>query len=139
MQVRVAPTPEPETERVETRAATVWIDPDGVHRVQMKPVRRLTEDDARAMQEARERLCGGQGANLLLVEIGSRAPRPSRGAQRFSARPEAVALTRAMAIVGSGRMVSILGNAFFKLSRPPYPTRLFATHDEARTWLATQR
>jgi len=96
---------------------------------------KLTLEDARAMHAARLSL-GATGRGLLvLVDIATR-PSPTREAGEFTRRPEVQRLTRAMALVTPSVLTRHLGNAFLRVMRPQYPTRMFGDEAAALRWLA---
>ncbi|MCA9513937.1 MAG: XdhC family protein, partial [Myxococcales bacterium] len=53
--------------------------------------------------------------------------------------PEAVALTRALALVSPSRAIRLLGNAALSLFRGTYPTRIFSDEGLALAWLEEHR
>jgi len=118
-----------------TPSATVWVGPEGYHRVRITGTGKLTLEDARAMHAARLSL-GATGRGLLvLVDIATR-PSPTREAGEFTRRPEVQRLTRAMALVTPSVLTRHLGNAFLRVMRPQYPTRMFGDEAAALRWLA---
>lgn len=126
----------PPSDPIVTPAATVWVGPEGFHRVRITGTGKLTLEDARAMHAARLSL-GASGRGLLvLVDIATR-PSPSREAGEFTRRPEVQRLTRAMALVTPSLLTRHLGNAFLAVMRPDYPTRMFGDEAAAVGWLTT--
>ena len=133
---RKAPTA-PASDVRETRAASVWADARGIHHVRMKAVGRFTLDDARALHVLRTELSGGRPTPLL-VDIGA-GTMPTADARAFGRTPEAVALTRALALVSPSRAIRLLGNAALSLFRGTYPTRIFSDEGLALAWLEEHR
>ena len=74
------------------------------------------------------------------VLVDSRPVRSmTRAAQRRTAEHEIAAHTAAVAILIDGPVSRMLGNFFLSVSRPAYPTRLFADEASALAWLETFR
>ena len=121
----------------ETRASTVWVDAQGVHRVRMKPVGRFTLDDARALHLVRSELADGH-ATLVLVDIGARTM-PTTEARAFGKTAEAVALTKALALYSPSQLVRVLGNAALSMFKGSYPVRIFSDESQALAWLEEHR
>lgn len=115
----------------------MWVDARGIHRVRMLPIGRFTLDDARALHAVRSELSAGEPA-LLLVDIRA-GTLPTPEARAFGRRPEAVALTRALALVSPSPAVRLLGNAALALFRGAYPTRIFSDETQALAWLEQHR
>lgn len=125
----------PRDQAIVTPAATVWVGPEGFHRVRITGTGKLTLDDARAMHAARLALGAEGRGQLVLVDIATR-PSPTREAGEFTRRPEVQRLTRAMALVTPSVLTRHLGNAFLGVLRPHYPTRIFGDEAAAVRWLA---
>jgi len=104
----------------------------------MKPVGRMTLADVQAIHEARLRLAQGSVDHLLIVDISAR-PHPTAEARAFAKSPEALALTRAAALIARSAVLRVVANAALRVLPTDYPMRLFADETSAREWLATLR
>ena len=69
-------------------------------------------------------------ADIQEVTIGA-----DREARTHYVSDESARYKTGMAMVVRTPMQRMLGNLFFKINRPPYPTRLFNEEDEAIEWL----
>jgi hypothetical protein len=124
--------PPPGVEVVDTGGAWWWVEPDGLagHRNHADLV---TEQHVRDGLRALRALSGGRRVPLV-AETGPLGG-SERGARDALAGPEAVATIAAMGVVVRTPVARALMNLFVRLSRPPYPIRVFATAAEARAWL----
>jgi len=75
------------------------------------------------------------GERATVLVDARRVRTMSRAAQRLTAEHPVSERTDAVAILVDGPVSRMLGNFFLSISRPRYPTRLFADPTEARAWL----
>ena len=59
----------------------------------------------------------------------------TREARQFYSRKESMDTTTALALFVESSISKVLANFYLGLNKPPYPTRLFTSEDEAREWL----
>jgi hypothetical protein len=123
-----------ESERIETEIANIWMGDDGIVYIHFKPTDHHGIADAKLVVDAHNRLAAGQPCPVLAdiqeVKLGA-----NREARAHYVSEESSRYKSGMAMVVSSPMQRMLGNLFFRLNRPPYPTRLFTERDEARAWL----
>lgn len=122
--------------RHQLEVADVFRGPDGVVRIQFHPVKKHGIEQAKQVVEAHNALacevpCGVL-ADLTAVTTGA-----DKQAREYYIGPEASRLKTAMAMVVGSPLQRMLGNIFLKISRPPYPSQLFADEGSALLWLKT--
>ena len=109
----------------------MWLRPDGI--VQMAWLNRAASDleDATAAISAMNELTGGRRSPLLVdLHDGGQQTRPAR--LEFARRDD---LVSAVALIVSTPLGRIMGNFYIRVSRPPYPVRLFDDEASALAWL----
>jgi hypothetical protein len=121
------------SERIETRAAVVWIDDDGICHLDYRGVPSETLEDSKEVFEAIKTLLGGARAPHLIDIRESRSiSRESRSFYGSDLMKEVV--TRGALLVKSG-ISRALGNFFLGVVGPATPVRLFTSEPEALDWL----
>jgi hypothetical protein len=130
----VTPSHEPSTPRpaTTTRTQRICLDGEGILRIDGLPGCTQTREDAIENLAAHRQLGGGR-ARPLLVDL-RRVRTIERGARECyveAAPRQAVAVA---VLVGSP-LSRVIGNFFVGFNRPPVPTRLFTSEDEALLWL----
>jgi hypothetical protein len=119
-------------EPVELPNGRVLIGEDGVIEVRWNDDASVEVADIEAVLDAQLSLMGERAR----VMVDARRVRSmTRAAQRLTAEHPVSERTEAVAILVDGPVSRMLGNFFLSISRPKYPTRLFADPDEARAWL----
>tara|TARA_Y100001968_G_scaffold268344_1_gene258660 strand:- start:37 stop:414 length:378 start_codon:yes stop_codon:yes gene_type:complete len=68
-------------------------------------------------------------ADITRVKVGA-----NREARDYYASEEASVHKSAMAMVVDSVFQRLLGNLFFRINRPPYPTKMFSNRDKAEAW-----
>jgi hypothetical protein len=122
----------PPDDAVRTRTCFLWRDRFifGV----FHPGTEVSGDDARENIAASLRIANGR---KLPVLVDLRAVRAQSAESRtVFAGAEAATFTAACALVIGSPLSRVLGNFYLGFNRPPTPTRLFVSVDEAMTWLA---
>lgn len=123
----------PVGEVIETSVCTVWMGSDGIVRNVFHLKVEVTLPDAIETNKANLEVGGG---NKIVCLIDARNVKSSnREAREFGARPETVDQRTAAAILIGSPVSRAIGTLFMKLSRPPYPSRLFTSETEAVDWL----
>jgi hypothetical protein len=116
--------------------ADVWIDDEDIIWIVFNSTNAHTLDDAMQVVAAHNRLADDQPrailADLRKINVGA-----NRRARKYYVSEEASRLKLAMAMVTRSSIQRMAGNLFLKLSKPPYPTRIFASTPEAIVWLQT--
>lgn len=133
---RVGSTTAPTPRSLDTPAARVELEPDGIVVIHVKSGIDMTEDHMRQILEARFTLAPREAAVLVDAR---RARGVSRAALELSANPKVRPYTDCLAILQGSPVSVVLANFFMVFVRPPYPTRLFRDEDAARAWLRSIR
>ena len=116
---------------VEIDCAKMWMAEDGVCCITISPNIEITIEDAEQILAAQIKLTGGNHTPVL-VDI-RQLKSATREARTFGASKAQTTLALALLVASPvGRMV---GNIFISFSRPPFPTRLFTSEDDAHAWL----
>ena len=122
------------SERIETEIASIWMGDDGIVYVHFKPTDHHGIEEARLVVDAHNRLANGHPhpvlADIQQVKLGA-----NREARAHYVSEESSRYKSGMAMVVKSPMQRMVGNLFFRLNRPPYPTRLFSKSDQAVAWL----
>jgi hypothetical protein len=119
-----------------TSVSTLWLDDDDILHVEYLPGATLTVEDAREQLKAAIDLAGDRPLRVLTdmrgeVRTGDRAVRAELSG------PESAARTRALAMLVDSAAARALVNFYMAVTRPPFPTRMFTSQDEALAWLRT--
>jgi hypothetical protein len=128
----VSPTHEPRARRsVTTRTARVWIGDDGI--LYVEPLPGCTQARADAIENIAVigEVAAGRRPPALADMRGVRGI--DRGARAYYA--EAPPVVSAMALQVGSPLSRAVGTFFVGFNKPPTPTRLFTSADEARAWL----
>lgn len=111
----------------------LWMGEDGILRVDHDPGTRMEVDDIRAFNAAVESYF--EGTPLLVFSDASGIRSSSSEAHKLAAQP--LHFVAALAVKGGSAVSRALVNLFLRVSRPPYPTRLFDDEVTAVAWLKT--
>ncbi len=115
--------------------ADLHIDDDGVLVVEHH--RGTTTDDVGALQLLHAIRDACPAPRYAVVSInGSRATFEGR---QVLAGPDAIGLFAAAAMVVGSRFGKVMGNFFLRVNRPPCPTRIFTSREDARAWILDVR
>ena len=118
--------------------ADIWIDDEDIIWIVFNSTSTHTLDDAKQIVEAHNALADHRPrailADLRKINVGA-----NRSARKYYVSDEASRLKLAMAMVTSSSIQRMAGNLFLKLSKPPYPARIFPDTPEAIRWLKTFR
>lgn len=120
---------------VETNAAVVEVEPDGVVVVRVKAID-MDADRMREVLRARFELV--PRAAPVLVDA-RRVRSMSREAQGLTVSAAERPYPDCLAILMDGPVSVVLGNFFMVFVKPPYPTKLFRDEGVARAWLRESR
>jgi hypothetical protein len=105
---------------------------DGIVRVDYGNCGTLTLGVMRDVHAQRQRL---SGSKLPVLLCANHVVGVEYDAQRFACSAAVCAITAAVAIVVRSFLQRHLVEMFLAYHRPPYPTRLFRTEEEALDWL----
>jgi hypothetical protein len=112
----------------------MWRHADGIVEVEWRRGITITLERAQAATQRYVDEFGPPQRNCLLIDL--RGVRSSqREARTHFARSGAAALVVACALLAESPLDRIIGNFFMRLGRPPYPTRLFGSAQDALEWL----
>ena len=119
---------------VSTRIADVWMGERRVVYIRFRPGEKHGINEAREVVDAHNALAAGAScpvlADLREVRVGA-----DRAAREHYVSEESSRYKSGMAMLVDSPMQRMLGNIFFFINRPPYPTRMFSEQEEALTWL----
>ena len=121
---------------IDTTAARIEAEADGVVVIRVKAGVDLNEDCMREILAARFTLAPGSAT--LLVDA-RRVRSMSRAAMELSANPDVRPFTVSLAVLVASPVSVVLTNFFMVFIRPPYPTKLFRDESAARAWLRQSR
>lgn len=117
------------------RTGHIWLDDEGIVNCAQDAGTEIDLPDIHAFVAAVSSLAGDEGAFVYSDATGVRSS--SREATKEAGKP--MPFVRALAIRGGSAVSRALVHLWLKLFRPQYPTRMFATRDEAMAWLRTLR
>ena len=113
---------------------TMWLEEDGLLMIEFKPTPEHTVEDARALVAQHNVLAEGKKVRVL-ADCRKITVSASKEAREHYVSEEGARCKLGMAMVVDNMVQRMIGNIFFRMNKPPYPTRLFSDLDTARTWL----
>lgn len=120
-------------EVIETAISTVWRGSDGICRIIIHEGAEIEIEEMKESVAVRNQLIGNKRAPVL--NDMRRIRSVTREARSFPSQPENANYVLAMAILQNSAVTQIIGNLFVNFSKPPYPTKLFASEEDAIRWL----
>ncbi len=126
----------PSSSQIELDIADVTRGDDGIIRIIFHPTPSHDLLAAKEVVAAHNSLAEGVPCGVL-ADIRNVTVGADRQARQYYTTEEASYLKSAMAMVVTSPVQQMLGNIFFLLSRPPYPTRMFKSEASAVGWLRT--
>jgi len=118
------------TEPITTRTAKVWLREDGIIQTVISlPNARESLEDAKANIAAATTLSPGK-RRPKLVDM-----RAVQGIDREARAYYSGGFATAVALLVGSPVTRVMANFFIGLNKPPVPTRLFTSEDEAVAWL----
>ncbi len=123
-------------EGVHTSVADVWINRDNVVIMYFRAVDHHTLEDAKEVVRAHHEVAGGIRTPVL-ADITGVTTGANREAREYYVAEESSQLKTGMAMLVSSPLQRMIGNIFFRMNRPPYPSKLFTDREAAFAWLAT--
>lgn len=118
------------------RVARVWLDNDGLVVLDYLEGVTVEVSDVKEILAAEQALTRGAPIRQLARIDGIAGA--SSDARAYAAEDEYASAHAGIAIVTTKAVPRILGNFWMRVNKPPIPTRLFSSEDEARAWLHTQ-
>ncbi len=120
-------------EEIRTKKARVSLLQEKLIKILIDEEAEIGKDDIVEINEAKKKLAGAEKYCVLFItpHFGS----ISSEARAYSASLEVYENAIAKAIIVPNLGQRLVGSFFIKFNRPPAPTRLFSTADEAVTWL----
>jgi hypothetical protein len=124
-------------DKVENAAGYFWIDEDGLIRCTVKAVHQTPEVAQDSLRIFRE-LAAGRPRPTVIDTTAVKSL--SKEVRAVYTGPGAADVFGAVALVSGGSaLVRGLINFVISVGKPPFPTRLFDTLEEAVSWARTQR
>jgi len=121
------------SEVIETSIGKVWLDEEGIIRENVNPGSIIDLEVAKEEIAAYAVLCKNE-ARPLLVDIRN-VKSVTGEARSHLAGEEGAKITRAVALLIGSPLSRIMGNFFLGLNKPSFPSKLFASEEEALLWL----
>lgn len=119
---------------IETRVVRLQMGEDGVVRQKTLDVEDYSVEDAKAHVAATGRVTGGKRAPILADIRGVRNA-GSAEIREYYASEEGARYTAALGMVVESALTRIVANLYFRIDRPPYPSRMFTNEEQALAWL----
>lgn len=113
--------------------AQVRLDARGIFRIVYQYGRRIELDDVLWIRTRHQHAAGAARIPVLVDVRNIRAM--SLTARRAAAGAEIARITSRMAVLVEGPVSAVIGNFFIRVTRPPYPVRLFTNVEAAEAWL----
>ena len=123
------------SEVIRTGLSDIWLGDDGIIRSIIMPGGVGTLETAKEAVVAYRKL-GKRIARPVFMD-GRKIKSVDRPSRVYAASEEASSVIRALGVLVASLYSRMLGNFFLKVSKPPYPTRLFTSEAEAMEWLRT--
>lgn len=122
-------------ESITTRTATVWMREDGIIQAKIRQDIRGTLEDAKENIVAVAKVNGGKPVPVLVdIRGGVGLDRDARG---YYSSEKALVAHIALGLLVDSPITRMTANFFISIDRPPVPTRMFTSEDEAVAWLKT--
>jgi len=119
------------------RIGRAWLGTDGIVRIEFGPSDQHTLEDGHEVVDAHNRLADQAGVTKVpvLADIRNVKVGADHEARNFYVSEKAAARKAAMAMLTAAMLQKMLGNFFFRVNRPPYPSRMFSDEADALDWL----
>ena len=114
---------------IETRTAKLWMDEDGILRVEVLPNITTTRADAEECIAEGIKLAGS--SLLVLIDIRKALGIERDARETYAQQP----YSKAMALLVTSPLSKMLANFFIRLSRSTSPIKIFTSENEASEWL----
>ena len=123
--------PPDNTEIFETELATLWLDKDGILNQISKPVDRSLDRMKQSYNLIRQ--ISNNNKVCLIGDISHSKPLDKE--VRDYAAVEIPKLFKAIAVISTSPLGTMISNIFLKLKGQPVPMKLFTHEKEAKKWL----
>ncbi|UKN03591.1 hypothetical protein K6119_08700 [Paracrocinitomix mangrovi] len=119
------------------KASIIKIDPD-IILIKYKEGAKISETDAREIDEAQLTMCQGNDV-FIIADLLNGNPEIDKLAEDYYVnKGRMIPFTKGIAIVAKTKS-SLFSRLFGKTTRTLYPTKEFASVDEAKAWLSSIR
>ena len=109
----------------------MWLRQDGIVQVVWAPRATALLEDATATLDAMAQLTGGRRSPLL-VDMRDTGPQDRITRAEWSSRSD---LQSAVALIVATPLSRLLGTLLLRVSKPPFPIRLYDNETSAAAWL----
>lgn len=118
--------------RINELYGNLWLE-DGIIHLASAPNLNFTIDIARRINDKRLEICAGS-PKPFLIDISS-ATYVEMQTREFWARGEGSRLLSAKAFIVQNDLQRLIFNAFHIINKPPFPSKIFKSVEEAVQWL----
>ena len=119
---------------IETQIGSVRIDAEHIIHIRFKDNTHHGLAEAMEIVDAHNILADGVPRGVI-ADIRSVKTGADRAARKYYVSEKSARYKRGMAMLVNSPMQRMLGNIFFLLNRPPYPSKMFIDEGEALNWL----
>lgn len=112
----------------------VQLGEDGIVRIRFGLHARITRATLQRAEELSRQLTPYPASAPALI-VGDGILQVDEDAQHFASDPEIVSTTTACALVPRTFLERFIASLFLRYRKPPYPTRVFETEEDAVQWL----
>jgi hypothetical protein len=120
------------TQVYETELSLMWFDEDGVFCTVTKKDVTITKERLQFTFEFIRSQCGDN--KICWLGDITKASFPTDEARDYAGE-ETPKLIKALALITNSVISRLVANVFLTLKKPPYPTRMFTSEQNAREWL----
>ena len=121
-------------EVVNIRIGLIWIDEDGIFRLEINAMSEIVVEDIHEINRTWEHLTNGRTMVPVLANMRN-IKSATREARNAGLNEISIEATSALGLIVGSPVSAAIGNLFLRLTRPPYPTRIFTNENTARLWL----
>ena len=114
--------------------AKIWLDEDGIVRIKYPDNFHITMEVMESIYQQHLQITTDK--RPILADCESVAS-VDYDAQQFVSNDGPAALTTALAVVVKSAFTRAMGEMFMMFHKPPYPTRMFRSKEDALEWLKT--
>ncbi len=119
---------------IKTRTSKAWVEKENIIHVEVFPKAEITLKDAKEGMEITDKLLGNR-ESLLLVEMGEIKSISREARQFYTKSSKNDTNNKAVALVITNPVATVIANFFIGLNRPDVPIRLFVDKNKAARWL----
>ena len=122
-----------EKDVIETSKGKLWLVEDSIIFITIKQGAEIDVDDIKEMQKANVKLYSGN-KHVICADIRN-LKSTTKAARDYAGSLKSAETTSAIALIISSPLSRVMGNFFIRITRPPYPTKLFTDKERALEWL----